>query len=467
MPSLTERLDRFRKPNSAALAFLVVASGWFILGTLYGLVSATQFVAPEFFNNIPWLVFGRVRPTHVNTVLYGFVVGMLLGCGAYYVPRVFHTKLWSEPLGWISFGSYNLAVLSGPVTFAFGITQGREYSEYIWPADVLVMIAFLTMLLNIVMTMMKRTVKELHISSWYYVGMLMWGAGIYPIGSVMWHPNTGAASGMMDSIFLWFYGHDLPGLILTPLAVGAAFYVIPYIVNAPLYSHLLSWIGFWTLVVFYSHIGTHHLIQTPIPAWLKVVGTADSMAMAIPVFTALANLWLTARGRGGVLLHNPSGRFVLAGTIWYLLTCIQGPLQSLPALQKVTHLTNHTIGHSHIAVLGFSGYIALGTLWLIVPQITRRKVWSGNLVHAQFWLVTFGLTGFLIVLSIAGLIQGQNWYNGEVVYRVLPEIRPYMIMRGALGVSIFSGAVIGFCNLLMTIYRGQPFDPDLDEDFFA
>jgi cytochrome c oxidase cbb3-type subunit 1 len=457
----------YRRPNSAALAFIIGASVWFVIGTLYGLVSATHLVAPEFFNNISWLVFGRTRPIHVNTVIYGFVGQLLIGCGVYYVPALLHRKLWSEPLGWIGFALWNVVVLSGPIGFSFGLTQGREYAEYTWPADIVVVAVVLIMLFNAIMTILNRKIDVLYISVWYFVGTFLWTAWSYPIGNVMWHPATGAESGMLDSIFLWFYGHNLVGLILTPLAVGAAFYVIPYITNTPLYSHLLSHIGFWTLIIFYSHIGAHHILQAPISNSLKSVAIADSLAMTIPVFTVLANLWLTARGRGGVVLHHPAGRFVLAGTAWYLVTCIQGPLQSLPSLQKVTHFNNWTIGHSHIAVLGFSGFIALGALWLVVPQITGRRVYSRTLVYAQFWLITLGLTGFLFVLTIAGLIQGQAWHNGEVVVRVLPEIHPYMILRLGFGLSIVGGAVVGLYNLLMTLYRGPRFDPFLEEDYFA
>jgi cbb3-type cytochrome c oxidase subunit I len=461
------RLAYFRRPNSAALAFIVAGAVWFVIGTVYGLFSAIHYVAPEFFNNISWLVFGRTRPIHVNTVIYGFVSGTLIGCGVYYVPALLGTKLWSEGLGWLSFGLWTTTVLSGPLSFSFGYSQGREYAEYVWTADLILVAAILTMLLNVIMTILQRKVNVLYVSVWYFVGTFLWTAWSYPIGNVVWHPRTGAESGLLDSVFLWFYGHNLVGLILTPLAVGAAFYVIPYITNTPLYSQLLSHIGFWTLIVFYSHIGAHHILQAPIPNSLKAVSIADSLAMVIPVFTVLANLWLTARGRGGTLLRHPAGRFVLAGTIWYLLTCVQGPLQSLPSLQKVTHFNNWTIGHSHIAVLGFSGFIALGAMWLVVPQITHRRVYSGKLVFAQFWLILFGLTGFLAVLTIAGLIQGQAWYNGEVEVRVLPEIHPYMILRLAFGLSIISGAIIGLYNLLMTLYRGVPFDPALEEDYFA
>src|SRR5512136_2522670 len=136
-------LDFARKRNSAALAFLVTGAAWFVVGTLYGLFSAIHLVAPEFFNNVGPLVFGRTRPIHTNTVIYGFVSGTLIGCGTYYVPALLRTKLWSEPLGWAAFVLWNLAVLSGPVGFAFAYTQGREYAEYIWIMDVAIVLAVL------------------------------------------------------------------------------------------------------------------------------------------------------------------------------------------------------------------------------------------------------------------------------------------------------------------------------------
>jgi hypothetical protein len=37
-------------------------------------------------------------------------------------------------------------------------------------------------------------------------------------------------------------------------------------------------------------------------------------------------------------------------------------------------------------------------------------------------MVLIGMVGFTVVLTIAGLIQGNAWLNGETVYRVLPEI---------------------------------------------
>ncbi|MFO0753885.1 MAG: cbb3-type cytochrome c oxidase subunit I [Thermodesulfovibrionales bacterium] len=453
------------RQSSAALGFLVAGGFWFMVGTTYGLFSAVHFIAPEFFDTIPALVFGRARPVHVNTVLYGFVTTTLIGCGLHITPAVLRTRLWSEPMGWASWFFWNAAVASGPFTFAFGLSQGREYTEYLWIFDLSLMLAVLLLIVNGVMTILRRNEDTLYVSVWYFIGAFLWTAGTYPIGNVMWHPSTGAMAGLLDPIFHWFYGHTLPGLILTPLAVGAAYYVVPRVVRQPLNSHTLSLVGFWTLVVFYTHIGGHHILQAPIPNWLKVVSVVNSAAMVVPVFVALANLWLTARGFGGRLLADPAARLVIAGTVWYLIVCVQGPLQSMPFMQRVTHLNNWTVGHSHIAVLGFAGFIAVGTLWHVLPSIVRRRVWSLHLVNLQFGLLMFGITGFFIVLTIAGLVQGESWDHGETVYKVLPRFFSYMVARAALGISIILSAYIGFYNLLMTLYRGEPFDPrPLDEE---
>jgi cytochrome c oxidase cbb3-type subunit 1 len=448
-----------RKPQSAAVAFMVAGAFWFLTGTVYGLFSAIHLASPEFFNNISWLVFGRVRPAHVNTMVFGFVAQMLIGCALYYAPALLRRRLWSEPLGWLSFALWNITVLGGPATFSEGITQGREYAEYIWIFDVALMVSLLLLVLNVVMTVVERREKTLYVSVWYAAGALLWTTCVYPIGNVMWHPQTGALSGLLDSIFLWFYGHNMVGLLLTPLAIGAAYFVIPRVTRTPLFSHTLSLVGFWTLVALYSHIGGHHVLQAPIPNWLKTVSVVDSMAMIVPVATVLVNLWVTARGRGGSLWADPAGRFVIAGTIWYLLTCIQGPIQSLPSVQKITHFSNWVVGHAHIAVLGFSGFIALGGLWHILPLASGRRLYSQKLVNLQFGLVLFGLTGFFIVLTTAGLVQGENWRFGEMVYRVLPQIAIYMMLRASLGVFIFSAAAIGLYNVIMTLRSGEPFTP--------
>ncbi|MBF0441564.1 MAG: cbb3-type cytochrome c oxidase subunit I [Oligoflexales bacterium] len=443
---------------SVSVAFMVTGAFMLFLGTFYGLISAIDLVAPSLFNS-SILVFGRTRPIHTNTVIYGFVAETLIGAGLYYVPALLKTSLWSERLGWISFTLWTLTVLSGPITFSMGYSQGREYAEYLWIFDITLVLSVIFMIVNLIMTISIRKESFLYVSVWYFTATFLWTSFGYVIGNVIWHPSTGATSGIVDSILLWFYGHNLVGLLLTPLAIGAMFYIVPRVANTPLYSHTLSILGFWSLVTLYSHIGGHHILYAPIPNWLKVVSEVDSGAMSIPVIIVLFNMWMTARGRGSILLKDPSGRFIMASAIWYFLTGLQGSFQSIAFVQRVTHFTNWTIGHSHIAVLGFSGYAALGALWYILPYATGFRLYSVRLVNLQFWLVTFGLVGFFSVLTIAGLIQGGSWNGGETVYKTLPLMKPYMFARAMFGISIISGALLGLFNIFMTFMQKKPFLP--------
>jgi len=55
------------------------------------------------------------------------------------------------------------------------------------------------------------------------------------------------------------------------------------------------------------------------------------------------------------------------------------------------------------------------------------------------------------VLTVVGLIQGNAWLNGETVYRVLPQIQIYYVIRASLGVLIFGSALIGLYNVVMSL----------------
>jgi len=435
--------------------FFLSSAIWFVVGTLAGLVNATHMAAPDFLGNISWLVFGRLRPMHTNLVIFGFIGSALLGAAQYVVPALLQNPLWSERLGKTSLGIWNLSIVAGTVTLSLGYSQGREYAEWIWPVDVSVLLAFALVFYNLLQTAIRREEKLLYVSNWYIFAALIFTFFIYFFGNALWNPATGAITGMPDAILAWFYGHGVVGLFLTPLAIGIAYYIIPIVSRSPLYSHTLSLVGFWSILTIYTHIGTHHLLQTPVPTWLKVLAITGSIAMLAPVMTVLVNLWLTMRGRLGYIHSDIGGKFVFAGLVWYILTCLQGPLQSLPVIQRVTHLNNWVIAHAHMGVLGFSGTIALGGLYFILPRITNRPIYSSRLADIQYWLVLLGMAGFFGVLTAAGLIQGNSWLNGETVYRVLPAIHSYMVWRLGIGVLLFGGALIGLYNVYKSIY-GSP-----------
>lgn len=437
-------------------AFFLSSAFWFLIGTIEGLTNATHLTAPELLGNIGFIAFGRMRPMHTNTMIFGFAGTALLGAGLYMVPTLVRAPLYSEKLGKITIWLYNIAIAAGNITLGLGYSQGREYAEWIWPVDIGVLAVLALIFWNLLMTVRRRKEKTLYVSVWYVFGSLIFMFWIYFFGNAVWNPSSGAITGMADGILAWFYGHGIVGLFLTPLAVAVAYYVVPNVARSPLYSHTLSLVGFWSLLVIYTHIGTHHLLQTPAPTWLKVLAISGSIAMIIPVFTVLINLWLTARGRLGFFHSDIGGKFVMAGLVWYIITCTQGPLQALPVVQRITHLTNWVVAHAHLGVFGFAATIGLGGIYYILPRVTGRPIYSSRLADVQYWLVLFGMAGFFLDLTAGGLIQGNGWLNGETVYRVVTELYPYLVVRAGIGVLFFGSSVIGLYNIFMSVYAQAP-----------
>jgi len=236
------------------------------------------------------------------------------------------------------------------------------------------------------------------------------------------------------------------------MGLGIAYYVLPIATRSPLYSHTLSLLGFWSLIIVYTHIGTHHLLQVPVPTWLKTISIVDSIAMVIPVMIVLINLWYTVKGKLGDIHADIGAKFVFTGTIFYFFVNIQGSMMALPHVQRITHFNNWVVGHAHIGVLGFAGVTALGGIYFILPRITGKPLYSKFLADVQYWLVLIGITGFAVALTTVGLIQGNAWYNGETLYRTLPQIQPYYILRASLGTFIMIGAYLGLYNVIRSLY---------------
>ena len=55
-----------------------------------------------------------------------------------------------------------------------GFTQGREYAEMVWPLDVLFLIIFALLTINVWRTVARRTEKSIYISVWsFMIGPLL------------------------------------------------------------------------------------------------------------------------------------------------------------------------------------------------------------------------------------------------------------------------------------------------------
>ena len=188
--------------NTTAKGFALTSAFWMMVATFYGLLGATELVAPDLTANIGGIVFGRVRPTHVNLVLFGFVTPGLLSAAFYFIPRLLRTRLFSEKLGLLTVAAWNIALVGVVASLAMGFTQAREYAELIWPLDILVVAAFGLVFFNFIMTVKQRQEPMLYVSVWYVLAGTILTACTFSLGNVIWKPDSGALVGIPDAILL-------------------------------------------------------------------------------------------------------------------------------------------------------------------------------------------------------------------------------------------------------------------------
>jgi cytochrome c oxidase cbb3-type subunit I len=102
------------------VSFCLTSAFWMLIATFMGVLLATALIAPDLTEGIGWLTFGRVRPVHVNLVLFGFVTPGLLSAAFYYIPKLSRADLYSEKLGVLTACIWNITMAGAVVTLLSG-----------------------------------------------------------------------------------------------------------------------------------------------------------------------------------------------------------------------------------------------------------------------------------------------------------------------------------------------------------
>lgn len=451
--------------DSTAKNMALSSVTWLVIAISLGIVMATEFVAPDFLAGISWLVFPRLRQAHVNGLAFGFLSMAMIAGWYYIVPRLTKTGIHSEKLGNFVMVLWNLALAGGVAGLVLGYTQAKEYAELIWPVDMLIMAALLLTGYNIFRTIATRKVEHLYVSLWYIMGSLIWFPIVFAIGNVIWAPPAGALFGLNDAIWGWFYGHNILGLWFTTGAVPIIYYIIPKETRRPLYGYTLALIAFWFLAFFYSGVGTHHILQAPVPEWLKTISVICSVGLLIPVLAFVINVFMTLRGSWRALYYSIPLRFVVTGAAFYMLVAFQGSTQALRGFNAFIHFTNWTVAHAHLALLGFVGFTMMGLIYYIMPRVCSRTgqclLYSERLGWIHWWLTVIGFVGFFVVLTAAGLTQAGGYAQGLPTVMILPAVRNLWIGRAVSGSMIIGAQYIFAFNVFMTL-RGKVNEKEVD-----
>jgi len=440
-----------KSADSVAKYWLYSAILWFPIFATFGIIMAIKFIVPTFLVDSAFDTFGRIRPAHVNGLLFGFLSSGLIGAMYYVAPRLSHVSLYKPILGKISAVLWNVGALAGVLLIMNGDTQAREYAEFPWIIDVMIMITLIIIGITIIGTIIKRKERKIYVSLWFFAAIFLWFPIVYFIGNVMWRPPTGALFGLSDAIVNWFYGHNVLGLWFTPFGLALWYYFIPKLSKRALYSVTLSLISFFALAFFYTGVGGHHLLQSSIPEWLKTIAVATSGLMMISVLTFATNIGMTLRGAWHSVWSNVPLRFIVFGFINYILVSIQGTFQAFRDMNLYLHYSQWPVMHSHLALYGSFAITIMGMMYFLVPRLSGKKLWSKKLMDVSWWLTLLGFIIFMAGMMLAGLVANASWFTHQTIVQALPTLTPYFIVRAIGGGIVVASAFIFAIDIILTI----------------
>jgi cytochrome c oxidase cbb3-type subunit I/II len=367
----------------------------------------------------------------------------------------------------INFWGWQTIIVLAALSFVFGISTGKEYAELEWPIDILIAVVWVVFGWNMIGTIVKRRVQHIYAAIWWYLATFLGVAILHVVNSfelpVSLFKSYTIYAGAQDAVVQWWYGHNAVAFFLTTPFLGLMYYYLPKAANRPIYSYKLSIIHFWSLIFLYMWAGPHHLLYQALPEWAQALGVTFSIMLIAPSWGGMINGLLTLRGAWDKVRDSAALKFMVVAVTAYGMSTFEGPMMSLKSVNQITHFTDWTIGHVHIAAMGWNGGIVFGMLYWLIPKLFRTKLFSEKLANIHFWVSTLAILLYAIPLYWSAVTQWlmlrEYTPEGFLAYpnflETLTQILPMYPIRAIGGLLFMAGFIIMMFNLFKTMASGS------------
>jgi len=460
-------IQKFNYDNAIVKNFIWATVIWGAVAIIVGILIALQLAFPFFNLGLEFTSFGRVRPIHTNAVIFAFI-GNAMFAGIYYsLQRVLKARMFNDILSKINFWGWQLIIVLAALSLFAGFTTGKEYAELEWPIDILIAIVWVSFGWNMIGTIIKRRVKHIYVAVWWYLATFIGVAVLHIVNSieipVTLFKSYPIYAGAQDAVVQWWYGHNAVAFFLTTPWLGLMYYYLPKASERPIYSYQLSIIHFWALIFIYMWSGPHHLLYQALPDWVQALGVTFSIMLIAPSWGGMINGFLTLRGAWDKVRDSAALKFIVVAITAYGMATFEGPMMSLKSVNAISHFTDWTIAHTHIAGMGWNGGLIFGMLYWLVPKLFRTKLYSEKLANTHFWIATLGILLFAIPLYWAGITQWLmlREYNadGLLAYPNFIEtssrLHHFYVIRIVGGTLFLTGFLLFLFNIVKTIKLGN------------
>ncbi len=400
---IRSKVDRsLRHP---VMFFFTSGAAWLALSIIFGLVASLKTHNPSFLGECSWLQYGRLFPTHINLLIYGWGAQASFGVMIWLMARL--SRKPSRNAGTILAAGHvwNFAVGLGMIGILSGHGTGKHWMNFptfVWPV---LLVAYAAIAIWVLVTFRVRRSEPVFISQWYLLGALFWFPWVFLTANLF--VNVFDIHPVMAAAINGWFRHALIFLFFTPVAIASAYYISAKVTGRSIYNSTIATGGFWALAIVAPWAGMQSVMGSPLPDFLEYVGAAASILVAVPLIIAGANILKTSANTEGAVAHSPSLRFTIAGTFGMLLLAFSAVVLGFPSSIQYTQFTIANYGFDVLALYGFFTMTMFGAIYFIVPRVTLREWVFKRWMRTHFWFSVYGvLFIFLFCVLLGGFQQG-------------------------------------------------------------
>ncbi len=429
------------------LYLLVSGVAWLVVSGFLALIASIQLHSPHFLADCAWFTIGRTQAMRDTAFIYGWGGNAALGISLWLLGRLGAFPL--RGLNWTVVGTvfWNLGIFAGLVGIAAGDMTGFSFLQlprYVLP---LLVVAYAAVGMTGVLAWSGRRYDGMYASQWYALaGLFLFPWMLCGAQAVLlWWPVRGA----VQAVAATWYGQAVWTLWLAPVALAAAYYIVPKVVGKALPSYESAPLGFWTLIFVGSWMGGRHLIGGPVPAWVPTMAVVAGSLLLFHYLVLGLNFRVAFQSGGTAL------RFVRFGLVAYVLA---GLLEFLTSFRGIAASTQFTFVNNAIEQLGLYGGVSMlffGAIYFLVPRLTVQPWASAGLLGGHRILVTAGVLLSVVALAYAGLSQGAGLLDDKVTFAtIFGQIRMVLLVNTAAQLLLVTGNVLLLVNLVRTACPG-------------
>src|SRR5574343_2057259 len=438
--------------QAVAKPYFVFALCLFVVQILFALILGLQYVIGDFL--FPAIPFNVARMVHTNLLIVWLLFGFM-GAAYYLIPEETETELYSPKLALLMFWIFLVAgalTILGYLLVPYASlakmtgndllpTMGREFLEQPLLTKVGIVIVALAFLFNIGMTILKC--RKTSITLILLTGLV--GLAVLFLFSFYNPDNL-----VKDKYYWWWVVHLwVEGVWELILAAILAFVLIKItgidreVIDKWMYVII-------TMALVTGIIGTgHHYFWIGTPEYWQLWGSIFSALEPIPFFllTLFAFNMVNKRRR-----DHPNKAAVLwalgTGVMSFLGAGVWGFLHTLAPVNYLTHGTQITASHGHMAFYGAYAMVVMTMISYTMPLMRGREANSNRAQVVEmwsFWLMTIAMVFITLFLTAAGILQVWMHRMGDTPLSFMAtqdKLAFFYWMREGAGVVFFIGLLL-------------------------